>query len=188
MRQLRPDFAGALHHVYNRGIDGRDIFRDDRDRSFFLKWLGSVAEKFGWSVHVFTLMSNHFHLMIETPEGNLSKGMQQLLTNYAQMFNRTSDGNALSRSKKRRKRRGSLFEGRFKSQLVEKDSYLVELARYIVLNPVRAGMVARPEDYRWSSYRATAGLVEAPKWFRSERLMSFFGAQQSWRARGWGRI
>ena len=101
-RQLRADFAGALHHVYNRGIDGRDIFRDDRDREFFLRWLGDVAAKFGWSVHVFTLMSNHFHLMIETAEGNVSRGMQQLLTNYVQMFNATSDGNARSTTSRAR--------------------------------------------------------------------------------------
>jgi REP element-mobilizing transposase RayT len=174
MRQLRPDFAGALHHVYNRGIDGRDIFRDDRDRLFFLHWLARIVEKFGWIVHVYTLMSNHFHLMIETPEANLSKGMQQLLTNYVQMFNATSDGNAQSRSRKRRRRRGSLFEGRFKSQLVEKESYLLELSRYIVLNPVRAGMVERPEEYRWSSYRATAGLEAAPSWLTTSWILQQF--------------
>jgi putative transposase len=175
MRQLRPDFAGALHHVYSRGIDGRDIFRNDDDRLFFLHWLGLVVEKFGWIVHVYTLMSNHFHLMIETPEANLSRGMQQLLTNYAQMFNATSDGNAQGRSRKRRRRRGSLFEGRFKSHLVEKESYLLELSRYIVLNPVRAGMVERPEDYVWSSYRAAMGLDPAPSWLTTSWVFSKFG-------------
>jgi REP element-mobilizing transposase RayT len=133
-----------------------------------------MADKFGWSVHVYTLMSNHFHLMIETPEGNLSKGMQQLLTNYVQRFNATSDGNAMSRSRKRRRRRGPLFEGRFKNQLVEKESHLLELSRYIVLNPVRAGMETRPEDYRWSSYRATVGLESAPAWLTTSWILAQF--------------
>ena len=163
-RQLRADFNGALHHVYSRGIDGRDIFRTDQDRLFFLEWLGRVVGRFGWVLHAYTLMTNHFHLMIETPDGGLSRGMQQLLTNYSQMFNATSDGNALSRSGKKRRRRGALFEGRFKSHLVEKEAYLLELARYIVLNPVRAGMVERPEEYQWSSYRAMVGLETAPEW------------------------
>ncbi len=113
-RQLRADFAGALHHVYNRGLDGRDIFHDDGDRLFFLFWLGQMVAKFGWVVHAYTLMTNHFHLLIETPEGHLSKGMQQLLTNYVQRFNQKLDGNAMSRSKKRRRRHGPLLEGRFK--------------------------------------------------------------------------
>lgn len=174
-RQLRPDFEGAFHHVYNRGIEGRDIFRDDADRLFFLDWLGRVAEKFGWIVYSYALTSNHYHLVIETPRAGLSKGMQQLGTNYVQYFNRRADGNAQSRSGKRRKRRGPLFEGRFKSQLVEKETYFLELARYVVLNPVRAGMVNRPEKYAWSSYRATAGLDEAAPWLQTSWIHDYFG-------------
>jgi REP element-mobilizing transposase RayT len=162
MRQLRADFPGAVHHVYSRGHGGKDIFRSNADRLFFLEWLGKVVLKFGWILHVYSLMTNHFHLTIETPEGNLSKGMQELLTNYAQMFNR------------KRKRKGALFQGRFKSQLVEKESYLLELARYIVLNPVRAKMVERPEDYRWSSYRATVGLEQAPEWLTTSWILAQF--------------
>jgi putative transposase len=173
-RQLRPDFDGAVHHVYNRGIDGRDIFLDDEDRLFFLHWLGQMVEKFGWIVHAWTLMSNHFHLMIETPNGGLSRGMQQLQTNYVQHFNAKLDGNARGKSTKRRKRRGPLYESRFKNQLIEKESYLLELCRYIVLNPVRAKMVERPEDYQWSSYRATVGLDLAPVWLGQSWLLEQF--------------
>lgn len=161
-RQIRADFKGALHHVYNRGLDGRPIFGSDADRELFLDLLARAVSKFGWIVHVYTLMTNHFHLLIETPEGGLSRGMQEMLTNYVQSFNRAAG------------RKGHLFHGRFKSQLVEKESYLLELARYIVLNPVRAKMVERPEDYRWSSYRATAGLEAAPPWLTTSWLLAQF--------------
>jgi len=163
-RQLRPDFDGALHHVHNRGLDGRDIFRSNADRLLFLEWLGNMVVKFGWVVHAYTLMTNHFHLLIETPTGGLSRGMQGMLTNYVQTFNR------------KRRRKGGLFQGRFKSHLVEKESYLLELARYIVLNPVRAKMVERPEDYPWSSYRATVGLETAPAWLTTSWLLAQFSA------------
>src|SRR5687767_4649122 len=161
-RQLRPDFKGALHHVYNRGLDGRDIFKSKADRLLFLEWLGRMVLKFGWIVHAYTLMTNHFHLLIETPEAGLSRGMQEMLTNYVQTFNR------------QQRRKGALFQGRFKSHLVEKESYLLELSRYIILNPVRAAMVERPEDYRWSSYRAMVGLETAPAWLTTSWLLAQF--------------
>ena len=151
-RPLRTDFPGAVHHVTSRGNERRDIFYDDTDREMFLSFLGTAVRRFGWSLTAFVLMTNHFHLVIQTPEGNLSRGMHWLNGKYAGWFNR------------RHKRWGHLFGGRFKAILVEKETYFTNVLRYVVLNPVGAGMVERPEDYRWSSYRSTAGLEKAPEW------------------------
>jgi REP element-mobilizing transposase RayT len=151
-RPLRIEFAGALYHVTSRGNERRSIFRNDGDRRMFLTLLGQAVKRFHWSVTAYVLMTNHFHLVIQTPEPNLSRGMQWLNGTYAAWFNH------------RHQRAGHLFQGRFHAFLVEKEAYFAELLRYVVLNPVRAKMVVRPEDYRWSSYRATAGLEVAPAW------------------------
>jgi len=146
-RPLRIEFPGAIYHVTSRGNARRKIFLDDADREAFLTTLAWVVERFKWICHAYCLMDNHFHLMIETPEPNLSRGMRQLNGVYTQSFNR------------RHRKVGHVFQGRFKAILVERDSYLLELARYVVLNPVRAKMVKVPDDYAWSSYRATLGLA-----------------------------
>ena len=151
-RPLRIEFAGALYHVTARGNERRPIFRSDHDRLTFLTLLGQTVKRFRWSVTAYVLMTNHFHLVIQTPDPNLSRGIQWLNGTYAAWFNR------------RHQRAGHLFQGRFHAFLVEKEAYFAELLRYVVLNPVRAKMVERPEDYRWSSYRATAGLDVAPAW------------------------
>ena len=151
-RALRTDFSGAVHHVTSRGNERRPIFVDDHDREMFLRFLGRAVARFGWSLAAYVLMTNHFHLLVQTPEPNLSRGMQWLNTAYVVWFNR------------RHQRSGHLYGGRFKAFLIEKESYFTAVLRYVVLNPVRANMVARPEDYRWSSYRATAGLESAPEW------------------------
>ncbi len=161
-RPLRIEFPGALYHVTSRGNEQRAIFRSDRDRKAFLGFLGETVRRFGWSVTAYTLMTNHFHLVFQTPEPNLSRGMHWLNSRYAGWFNRTY------------KRRGHLFEGRFKAFLIDKETYLAEVLRYVVLNPVRAHMVKRPEDYKWSSYRATAGYDAAPEWLDLESALSFF--------------
>jgi putative transposase len=148
-RQLRLDFAGAVHHVTTRGNERRSIFHSNEDRRMFLQLLGVAAKRFQWIVAAYVLMTNHFHLLIETPEPNLSRGMQWLAGAYAMWFNR------------RHGRSGHLFQGRFHSFLVDRDEYFAEVLRYVVLNPVRAKLVAHPADYRWSSYRATAGLERA---------------------------
>ena len=145
-RPLRIEFSGAIYHVTSRGNARCAIYEDDEDRRAFLSALDRVMVRFHWICHAYCLMDNHYHLLIETPEGNLSQGMRQLNGVYTQGFNR------------RHNRVGHLFQGRFKAIVVDRDSYLLELCRYIVLNPVRAGEVSRPEEYRWSSYRATAGL------------------------------
>ena len=126
----------------------------------FLALLGKAVKRFNWSLTAFVLMTNHFHLVVQTAEANLSRGMHWLNTAYVVWFNRTHQ------------RSGHLYGGRFKAFLIEKETYFTEVLRYVVLNPVRAMMVERPEDYRWSSYGATAGLVEAPEWLDVEQALS----------------
>ena len=147
-RPLRIEYPGAVYHVTSRGNARQDIFLDESDYLEFLNVLSSVVKRFNWLVHAYCLMGNHYHMLIETPDGNLSTGMRQLNGVYTQRFNR------------RHNRVGHVMQGRFKAILVEKESYLAELCRYIVLNPIRAGMKKRPEQWRWSSYRKTAGIVE----------------------------
>ncbi len=161
-RPLRLEYEGALYHVTSRGNAGEQIFSDDRDRGRFLEILGDVVSRYGWICHAYCLMNNHYHLLIETPQAHLSRGMQLLNGVYTQWFNR------------RHKRVGHLFQGRFKSILVEKDNYLLELARYIVLNPVRAKMVESVCDWPWSSYPATAGEQEAPAFLSVEQILMQF--------------
>ena len=152
-RQLRIEYPNALYHITSRGNERRPIFRSDRDRLAFLAFLGIAAIRFGWSVTAWVLMTNHFHLVIQTPEPNLSRGMQWLNGKYAGWFN------------KRHGRVGHLFQGRFKTRLIDGQTYFKRVIRYVILNPVRAKMVEHPRDCRWSSYRATAGLEDAPSWF-----------------------
>ncbi len=161
-RPLRLDFPGAVHHVMARGHERSSVFRDDADRTHWMRLLGLVAGQGRWDVHAFCLMSNHYHLLVETPEGGLSAGLHDLNSRFAQWFNR------------RHKRRGHLFEGRFHGILVQKEAYLLELSRYIVLNPVRAGLVAGAAEWRWSSYRATAGLDARPEWLSVDSILGQF--------------
>jgi putative transposase len=161
-RPLRIEFPDALYHVTSRGNDRRPIFNDDVDRRMFLIFLERTVKRFHWSLTAWVLMTNHFHLVIQTPEANLSRGMHWLNSTYAGWFNH------------RHERSGHLFEGRFHSFLVEKETYLRELVRYVVLNPVRAKMVARPEDYLWSSYRSTAGLEPSEQWLDVPSILGLF--------------
>ncbi len=162
-RPLRLEHPGAVWHVTSRGNNREDIFSDDEDHRTFLAMFVEAVRRFRWIVHAYTLMTNHFHLVIETPEPTLSRGMKWLNGKYAQWFNR------------RHGRCGHLFQGRFKGILVEKESHLQTLIRYVALNPVRAHMVDRPEQYQWSSYRATAGLDETPHWLTTEWALTPFG-------------
>jgi putative transposase len=165
-RPLRIEFPGALYHVTSRGNERKAIFRSDRDRLAFLEFLGKATTRFGWSVTAYVLMTNHFHLVIQTPEANLSRGMQWLNGKYAGWYNR------------KRERVGHLFQGRFKSFLIEKETYFAEVLRYVVLNPVAAKIVERPEEYRWSSYRACAGLASAPEWLDRDSVYLSFGLDE----------
>jgi len=166
-RPLRLEFAGALYHVTARG-DGREaIYRADGDRRLFLDVLGGVYGRCNWTVHAYCLMTNHYHLLVETPDANLSKGMRELNGVYTQRFNRTYD------------RVGHVFQGRYKAILVQKEAYLLELARYVVLNPVRARMVRAPGEWLWSSYRAMIGEAAAPDWLETRWVLSAFGETES---------
>jgi putative transposase len=166
-RPLRIEFPDALYHVTSRGDRREDIFEDDEDRLAFLLALGQVVAQFNWLCYAWCLMDNHYHLLVQTPDSNLSKGMRQLNGVFTQTSNR------------RHKRVGHLFQGRFKAILVDSDAYLLELARYIVLNPVRTGMVARAQDWPWSSYRASMGLAPTQAFLCVDGLLAQFAMRRS---------
>lgn len=166
-RPLRVEFPGAVYHVTSRGNARKKIFLNDGDRETFIVTLAWVVGRFGWICHAYCLMDNHFHLLIETPQPNLSSGMRQLNGVYTQRFNRVH------------KRVGHLFQGRFKAILVERDNYLLELCRYIVLNPVRAHMVATANQYLWSSYRATVGESPVPAGLTIDWVLSQFATTKA---------
>jgi REP element-mobilizing transposase RayT len=165
-RPLRIEFPGAVYHVTSRGNARQPIYQDVEDRTGFLALLEQVCRRYHWLCHAWCLMDNHYHLLIETPEGNLSVGMRQLNGLYTQRFNR------------RHSRVGHILQGRYKAILVDRDSYLLELSRYIVLNPVRAGLVTSAADTPWSSYRATAGLEACPPYLHSEWILAQFGSSR----------
>jgi len=144
-RPLRIEYPGALYHITSRGNNKQNIFIDDSDRISFLEILSKVIEEREWLCYAFCLMGNHYHLLIETPKANLSRGMQQLDSVYARRFN------------KRHERVGHLFQARFHAALIEKEVYLLEVLRYTVLNPVRAGLCKDPAFYKWSSYLDVLG-------------------------------
>lgn len=166
-RPLRIAFPGAIYHVTSRGNARAAIFIDNDDKQQFLQLLAFCVVRFNWVCHAYCLMDNHFHLLIETPDANLQEGMRQLNGSYTQRFNRGHG------------RVGHLFQGRYKAILVERDSYLLELCRYLVLNPVRANMVAHAGQYPWSSYQATAGLATCPDWLHTDWLLGQFAKRKS---------
>ena len=161
-RPLRLQVPGGVYHVMARGNTRQEIFADNRDRRRFLATLRSVSERLNVQCHAFCLMGNHYHLLLETPDANLSLAVRHLNGVYAQAFNR------------RHGRVGHLFQGRFWSRLVEKDTYLLVVSRYIVLNPVRADLVPHPSDWHWSSYRAHAGWVDPPPFLTIKWLLTRF--------------
>jgi len=166
-RPLRLEHPGALWHVTSRGNERRDIFRNDEDREVFLSTLARNVAMFRWRLYAWVLMNNHYHLLLETPEPNLSRGMRQLSGIYTQRFNR------------RHGRSGHLMQGRFKGILVEKEAHLLELCRYVVLNPVRAGAARSAWNWRWSSYRATAGHEPIPEWLDALAVLSLFASRRT---------
>ena len=166
-RPLRLEFSGALYHVTSRGDRREAVYENDTDRQAFLSLLDQVCEIHNWLCHAYCLMGNHYHLLVETPDANLSKGMRQLNGVYTQQFNQRHD------------RVWHVFQGRYKAILVEKQAYLLEVARYIVLNPVRAQMVRSAKDWPWGSYRATAGYAVMPTCLTSDWLLSAFGVTWS---------
>ena len=166
-RPLRIHFPHAVYHVTARGNERKPIVRDNDDRERFVQTLARMVEQYKVICHAWVLMDNHYHLLIETPSSNLSQAIRHLNGVYTQGFNR------------RRRRVGHLFQGRFKAILIEKETYLLELCRYVVLNPVRAGMVKHPKAWPWSSYRATVGVEPTPSWLTVDWLLGQFGSQRS---------
>ncbi len=166
-RPLRIEYARAWYHVLNRGASRRGIFRSNRDRQSFLSLLGDIAATFAVEVHAYCLMGNHYHLLIRTPRGNLSRAMRHLNGVYTQRYNR------LNRTD------GPLFRGRFKAILVDADNYLAALSRYIHLNPITARIVTRAERYPWSSYRAYLGHVNRPDWLHLQPTLALFGERDA---------
>ncbi len=166
-RPLRIEFPGALYHLTARGNAGHDIFVNDDDRTLLLGHLGSVCERFRWRVHAYCLMGNHYHLVVETVEPTLARGMRQLGGVYTQAFNR------------RHSRPGHVFQGRYKAIHVARESHLLAVCRYVVLNPVRAGLVRSPELWPWSSHRAVLGEAKAPDWLDTAWLLSQFGRRRA---------
>ena len=159
-RPIRVEYPGALYHLTSRGNAKADIFLDDADRRVFLRYLGLTVARFGWRLYAYCLMGNHYHLLAETPQPNLSQGMHRLNGGYSQTFNRRHD------------RVGHVLQGRFDAVLVERDNYLLELSRYIALNPVRAGIAKTAVEWPWSSFRANAGVEPAPSWLTIAPVLS----------------
>jgi putative transposase len=151
-RPLRIEFPGAVYHVTSRGDRREAIFDDDADRHAFLNVVAQATERFDAAILAYCLMDNHYHLVIHTRRGNLSRFMQQLNGVYTQAYNR------------RHRKVGHLFQGRFKGILVDENAYLLEVCRYVDLNPVRARMVRDPGNWRWSSYSAHTGNAVSPDW------------------------
>ena len=161
-RPLRIQFPGAFYHVTARGNERKNIFRNNGDRKQFLTYLKSAYERYGAVIHVFCLMNNHYHIFLETPRANLSQIMLHINGAYTNYFNI------------RHKRRGHLFQGRYKAIVVDTDSYAGELSRYIHLNPVRAGLTDVPEKYNWSSYRFYLVRKNKPEWIRTDYILAYF--------------
>jgi putative transposase len=165
-RPLRIEYPGAVYHVTSRGNAQGIIFNHDQDRLSFLDVLAGVVKRYRWLCHAYCLMGNHYHLLIETQEANLSLGMRQLNGVYTQRYNR------------RHKKSGHVFQGRFKAIVLDKDSYLLELCRYVVLNPVRAKMVKNVEEWQWSSYRASVAMIQPPDYLTTDWILGLFSSKR----------
>ncbi len=168
-RPPRPLIAGGIYHVFNRGAARLPIYHDTRDRVGFLDLLADVVDRGSWKCMTYCLMGNHFHLLVITPNADLDRGMQRLQGIYAQHFNR------------RYEREGHLFHRRYGANLLDDDDLIRHVARYIVRNPVAAGLCRRPGDWPWSSHRATLGHVRPPSFLAAERLLHLFGGQSDYR-------
>lgn len=169
-RQWRIEYPGALYHVLSRGNGRQDIFLSDDDRVLFLDLIQEFSDRFTIEVYAFVLMGNHYHLLLKTPDANLSKGMQWFGTAYTRKFNLMNS------------RSGHLFQGRFKSIIVENEAYLLRLSCYIHRNPLRAGIVERLSDYQWSSYRYYAYRKKAPDWLNTGMILGQVSGKNKYQA------
>ena len=166
-RPLRITYPGAFYHVTSRGNERKDVFKSKRDRERFLEYLESASQRYDAVVHAYCLMGNHYHLLMETPSGNLPQIMRHINGAYTTYFN------------VKRQRSGHLFQGRYKAILIDIDEYAKELSRYIHLNPVRARMVETPEEYEWSSYQYYIGKQKPPEWLHIDFILGYFGEKVS---------
>ncbi len=166
-RPLRIEYAGALYHITARGNDGRPIYKQEDDYQKFLETLSELPQRYHAIIHGYVLMGNHYHLLIETPKGNITRVMHFLNATYTGYFN------------KKYKRVGHLFQGRYKGVLIEKESYLVSVSRYIHLNPKRAGLVKRPEEYSWSSYPDYIGKGKKKTWLTCEWILGQYSKDKA---------
>jgi REP element-mobilizing transposase RayT len=166
-RQPRIDFAGAIHHITSRGDRQEAIYRDDVDRQTWLQILAKVCEQYGWIVHAFCQMGNHYHLVVEMTEANLSRAMRQLNGLYTQRFNYRHGCS------------DHVFQARYHSELVHRQTHLLELMRYVVLNQVRAGMDDLPGDWPWSSYAMMLGAAPCPGWLRTDWVLAQFARERA---------
>jgi len=166
-RALRITYPGAFYHVTSRGNERKAIFKSKRDREKFLEYLESATERYHAVIHAYCMMDNHYHILLETPSGNLSQIMRHINGAYTTYFNI------------KRARSGHLFQGRYKAILVEMDEYAKELSRYIHLNPVRAKIVETPEAYDWSSYNVYIGKQKPAKWLYRDFILGYFGQNVS---------
>lgn len=162
-RPLRIEYPGAWYHVLNRVARRRKVFDDRHSRSLFLALLGELRSRFGTECHAYCLMGNHYHLLLRTPRTNLSASMQHFDGLLAQRHNRLTGSD------------GPLFRGRYKAILVDAERYLLGLSCYIHRNPLDAGLVKRPEDYEWSSYRAYLGITRKPEWLETGVILDSMG-------------
>jgi len=166
-RPLRIQYPGAYYHITSRGNERKDIYKSQRDREKFLDYLQSATQRYGAVIHCYCLMSNHYHLLMETPEGNLSQVMQHNNGSYTTYYN------------VKRKRSGHLFQGRYHAVLVEANTYALELSRYIHLNPVRAGIAKLPEEHPWSSHSYYINGQATPEWLHTETILAYLSSKES---------
>ena len=162
---LHIEYPGAVYHVTSRGNEKKSVFKDNQDHENFLNTIQHVNGRYNWICHAHCLMSNHYHLLIETLDGNLSYGMRQLNGIFTQLVNRCHG------------RTGHLFQGRYKAILIQKDSHILEVCRYVVLNPVRAKLIKKSEDHPWSSYMGTAGKAKPHPCLTTSWILSQFSGK-----------
>ena len=172
-RALRITFPGAFYHVTSRGNERKTVFKSKRDREKFLEYLESATQRYDALIHAYCMMDNHYHLLLQTPWGNLPQIMRHINGAYTTYFNVKRD------------RSGHLFQGRYKAILVDIDEYAKELSRYIHLNPVRAKIVESPEEYEWSSYRHYIGKQKPAKWLCRNFILGYFGQKVSTAQKGY---
>lgn len=161
-RPLRIKFPSAIYHIVSRGNRKQQIYLDDNNRLLFLDLLSYVTKTYNWDCYAYCLMDNHYHLLIETKDPNISESMAYLNSVYAQKFNKINQAD------------GHLFQGRYYASLIEQDAHLLDVSRYIDLNPITAGLVASPEEWPWSSYRAHAGLEADLKFLSTNKILELF--------------